>query len=482
MNQKNKLFANIFLCLTGLIISCAAPGAKQRPETPALTDTLPVTAKPLFRDFMGINGHVTFKPALYGQVCRLVRSYHNIDWDVKAVGDTFSIPVTINHINWKEGVYGPWKAAGFETDICLQFLGFGLGSPRYRQLWKGHEQWAYDYGKAMAAYYGPSGQEKLSTSFEIDNEPGNRFDPALFKILFTKMAQGIRAGDPALKIVTPAVAAGMGDDYAMGLDRMYGDQTILPLYDVINIHTYATMEKSATNPNTWNRSFPEDTSLQYLKVIDEAIAWRNREAGGKQIWITEFGYDACTPEAMKRRKDWALKLDWQGASDLQQAQYLVRSFLVFATRDVQRAYLYFYNDEDEASFHAASGLTRNFRPKMSFWAVKQLYQTLGGYRFHRIVKKQEGELYVFEFEKDHDPNSLVWVAWSPTGASTHQKNNYQPHVTNAVLDSLPSLPVKVAAMATADGVTPAVDWKKKDKHSITLAVGESPVYIIMHKK
>jgi hypothetical protein len=80
---------------------------------------------------------------------------------------------------------------------------------------------------------------------------------------------------------------------------------------------------------------------------------------------------------MKRRQDWSLKLDWQGNSDLQQAQYLVRSFFAFAERDVRRAYIYFYDDNDSPSVHGCAGLTRNFVPKMSFWAVKQLYGTAG---------------------------------------------------------------------------------------------------------
>lgn len=472
---RNHLFTAIIFFFATFTVSCAERTPAQ--TDPDTTDSIPGTSRPLFRDFMGLNGHVTLKPDLYKQVCRLLRSYHNISWDVKSPGDAITIPNTINNINWKRDVYGPWKAAGFETDICMQFLGVGLGNPDYKKLWAGHEQWAYDYGRAMAAYYGPSGTEKLCTSVEIDNEPGTRFDPVLFKTLFTKMAEGVRAGDPQMKIVTPAVAV-KADPYSQGLDDLYGDKKILPLYDVINVHTYPTIEKSATSENSWNRSYPEDNSLQYLKVIEAAISWRNKYAKDKEVWVTEFGYDACTPEAMKRRKDWALKLNWQGASDLQQAQYLVRSFLVFATLDIRRAYLYYYNDEDEASFHAASGLTRNFVPKMSFWAVKQLYQTLGDYRFRRVVKKETDSLYVFEFVKGDDSRSLAWVAWSPTGARTHEQKGYQPRVINAELDNLPSLPVSVTAMSTSSGPAKEQTWEKTGDSSIRLPVGESPVYMM----
>lgn len=474
---KKLLFAAVLYCFTSLQTGCAAPETTQHPDT-----TAPKAIKPLFKDFMGINGHVTFRPALHGQASRLVRNYHNINWDANTPGDALHIPVTVNKLNWKNDVYGPWKNAGLETDICLQFRLFGAGTPRYQQLWKGHEQWAYDYGKAMAAYYGPSGKEQLATSLEIDNEPGNRFEPALFQTLFTKMAQGIRKGDPRMKIVTPAVVAGKGDSYSQGLDNFYGDKHILPLYDIINLHTYATMEKTATNENSWHRSFPEDSSLRYLKVIDEAVSWRNQHAPGKEVWITEFGYDACTPAAMKQRKDWALKLNWQGATDLQQAQYLVRSFLAFAVRDVQRAYLYYYNDEDEASFHAASGLTRNFVPKPAFWAVRQLYQTLGEYRFRRVVKQEEGQLYVYEFEDGQHPQSLIWVAWSPTGADTQHKENYQPHTITTRLDQLPGKAIRITRMATAEGPAPAVAWEKAGDNGIRLTINESPAYIIFQKK
>ncbi|HEX9513186.1 MAG TPA: cellulase family glycosylhydrolase [Puia sp.] len=470
----------LFLLAIGFIAAAAfqycAPGTP-----PAVKDTI-ASNKPLFKDFMGINGHFSFKPELYSQVCRLVRNYHNIDWDVKEPGDPLTIPVTTNNVNWKTDVYGPWKQKGFETDICLQFGKFGAGHQDPMDSWKGKEQWTYDYGKSMASFFGPSGAEKLATSFEIDNEPGRRVEPALYRTIFKQMAGGIRAGDPKALILTPAVQARATNDYSQDLGSIYADKDILPLYDVINIHTYSTLPKSATSENTWNRSYPEDPSLIYLKVVDESIAWRNQHANGKKIWITEFGYDACTPGAMQNRKDWALKLNWQGATDLQQAQYLVRSFLAFATRDVDRAYLYFYDDDDEASFHASSGLTRKFQPKMSFWAVKQLYEMLGNYRFHRVVKNEAGNLFVYEFEQGGDKSKKIWVAWSPTGTTTQEKEGYQPREIKVTLNGLPGKPVRVVGMATADGQASEPKWEQTSDTTISLTIGESPTFIVMNQQ
>lgn len=466
-----------------IMLACHKKDAALNPNPPGTDTTLPddtAANKPLMKDFIGINGHFQFKPELYKQVSRVARNYHNLDWDVKKPGDPITLPNTVNGVDWKNDMYLSWKQAGFETDICIQFASFGVGD-NFINYWKGKEQWTYDYGKAMARYFGPSGTEKLATSFEIDNEPGKRVDAATFQTIFKQMTKGIRDGDPKAKILTPTIQARTADDYSQDVRSFYGQAEILPLYDVLNVHTYPTLPQGPGNPNSWNRTYPEDTTVPYLEVAREVINWRNTSAPGKQVWITEFGYDACTPGAMANRKDWFLQLDWQGHTDLQQAQYLVRSFLAFATLDIQRAYLYYFNDEDEPAFHAASGLTRNFVPKMSFYAVKQLYTTLGDYRFARVIKKQYGQVFVYEFRHAADPNNRVWVAWSPTGVKSHEKSGYQPRTATVTLNDLPGGVQGVKAMATTAAGGTDVAWEKKGDKSISVTIGEGPVYISIKK-
>lgn len=77
------------------------------------------------------------------------------------------------------------------------------------------------------------------------------------------------------------------------------------------------------------------------------IDFRDREALRKEVWTTEFGYDSSTAEAMTNREGWAKKLNWEGVTDFRQAQYLIRSFLCFSERNVERAYLYYFNDADK---------------------------------------------------------------------------------------------------------------------------------------
>src|SRR3954466_4973311 len=78
--------------------------------------------RPLMRDFVGINGHtVQFRPALYQPVCRLVRDYHPVQWDLdKNTSELPPFPFAKNRVDWSN-VYGSWVAKGFEVDVCLMF-------------------------------------------------------------------------------------------------------------------------------------------------------------------------------------------------------------------------------------------------------------------------------------------------------------------------------------------------------------------------
>ena len=354
-------------------------------------------SKPLFRDFMGVNGHtVNFRPKLYAETCRLVRDYHGLNWDV---GDEThyvpQFPFARNRVNWQD-LYGSWKQEGFEIDVSIMFGGISA------EQWTDLEKDANAYGISFARFFGPSSELKLVISAEIGNEPGH-YDDATYRKLFESMAQGLREGDPKLKILTCNMTTEKSDKYARSLDSLRGLES---LYDVINIHVYAFVEGWPT----WRRSFPEDPNIDYLKFIENVIAWRDQNAKGKEIWITEFGWDASTKQPPSEG-DFAR---WEDVSDLQQAQYLVRSFLVFSKMDVERAYIYFFDDMDDPHLHGSSGLTRNFEPKPSFYAVAHLYKTMANYRFHKVITEKVDELYIYEFIHEDDPGRRILAIWSPT--------------------------------------------------------------------
>src|SRR4051812_24971294 len=68
----------------------------------AAPTTAPARQPPLMRDFTGLNVHtVQFKPELYAPVCRRLRDYHPVRWDV---GDDPAkptvFPFAANRVHW----------------------------------------------------------------------------------------------------------------------------------------------------------------------------------------------------------------------------------------------------------------------------------------------------------------------------------------------------------------------------------------------
>lgn len=380
---------------------------------------------------------------------KLLRDYHGLDWDI---GDDTSyvprFPMSRNQVNWEE-LYGSWVKAGYTIDVSVML---GNTPPK---AWKDMKKDAFQYGREFAKFFGPSGRN-LVTSVEIGNEPGN-YPDADYRTLFESMAQGFRAGDPRMKVVTCATFASPSGEYHKSLTCVQG---LEPLYDAINVHSYAQVEGWPT----WRRSYPEDPKIPYLKDIQKVIDWRNAKARGKQVWLTEFGWDATTkPNA----KEGTFK-DWVGVTDTQQAQYIVRSFLVFSAMDMDRAYLYWFNDADAPSVHAAAGLTRNYTPKPSFYAVTHLLSSLGEYRFSRMVHAVTGDLYAYEFIHSTDRKRVVWAVWSPTGSN---------RTKDVTLAQLPGKVEKAERMPLAPGNPIPCRWTSPKAGSVRLDIDESPVYL-----
>lgn len=410
-------------------------------------------AKPLMREFIGINGHtVQFKPDLYQPVARLARDYHPVEWDL---GDDTSVlpdfPMAKNKVDWN-AVYGSWSEKNWTIDACLMF------ESKKQEEWKDIESDARNYGKAFATAFGPSGRRKLVESVEIGNEPG-KWNDTDYARMFKSMASGIRSGDPKLKIATCNVTTGKSGDYEKSVECLAGAEQ---LFDVLNIHSYAQLEGWPT----WRRSFPEDPALpKYLKDVEDLCEWRDKHASGKPVWITEFGYDSTT-----QPNDTSGTFEkWQGVSDTRQAQWIVRSFLVFSSLPVERAYLYFFNDEDKASLHASAGITRHFKPKPSYHALAHLQEKLGDCRFVKIVKNDIGKLRIQEYADD--AGKVVWAVWSPSGEDKE---------TTLVLDNLPGKLTEISRMPLNLDESRSLIFGAENG-TLKVTVTESPLYVSFRK-
>jgi serine/threonine-protein kinase ATR len=352
-------------------------------------------------------------------------------------------------VDWAK-VYGSWKQAGYEIDVSLQFESI---KPKD---WKNLAQDARAYGEAFAKAFGPSSELNLVTSVEVGNEPADYSDET-YRTMFENMAKGIRAGDSKMKILTSALLAGKPDQYCKSVNTVKG---LEELYDVLNIHVYSMIEGWPT----WRRVYPEHPTVFYLQALDEMVIWRDTQAPGKEIWVTEFGYDAST----KKPEPKGTFAKWVGSTDTEQAQWLVRSFLIFSSKDIQRAYIYFYDDADKPSFHASSGLTRNFVPKPSYWAVAHLSKTLGDYHFSKIVKQEREEVYAYEYVNPLKPKEPIIVAWRPTDDKKEMTKSFP--VTGTL--------IKAERMPLKEGEADSVSASITDGQ-VDLTLSETPTYLFL---
>ena len=412
-------------------------------------------SRPLMRDFIGINGHtVQFKPDLYRPVCGLVRDYHPVEWDLgKDTSVLPAFPFAKNGVDWSN-VYGSWRERQWSIDACLMFETIN------RDDWKDLDADAKAYGGAFAREFGPSGNRKLVYSVEIGNEPG-KWSDADYTRIFKAMAEGIRAADPKLKIATCNLATGKSGDYEKSVECV---AKFPELFDILTVHSYAQLEAWPT----WRRSFPEDPKLpHYLQDVAALCKWRDAHAPGKPVWITEFGYDSTTkPNATSG--DFA---KWQGVTDEQQAQWLVRSLLVFSALPVERAYVYFFNDDDQPGLHASAGLTRHFQPKPSFHALAHLQRILGDCRFQEIVTNQPGHLRIHQYR--NPAGKIVWAVWSPTGEGKK---------FTTTLENLPGKLTDIQRMPLTGELPTPSPIPASASVNLVAEVDENPLYLIFDKR
>jgi hypothetical protein len=381
------------LLLAALLVGTfyASPGWAQ---TQAGEDT---PSRPLFREFTGLNGHtVNFRPQLYQPVCRIVRDYHPVSWDLK--DDTSTLPewpFAKNRVSW-EKIYRSWHEAGLKISVCLMFDEIKANA------WKDMARDAEAYARSFAENFGPGGRWPYVEWVELGNEPGLYEDPA-YRTIFQAMTKGIREGNPRLKIVTCNVEAGPSDRYWKGADLF---KDLGTAYDVLQIHRYAIAEQWPV----WRRTYPENPAVPYLSSIRDLLHWRDRHAPGKPVWVSEFGWDAST-QTPDPKGEWA---KWVDSSDEEQAMWIVRSYFLFAEMGVDKAFVFFFNDEDEPKLHAASGLTRNYAPKPAYHAVAWMLRSLENYRFSRVIRQSLEEGYVYEFVPEKKGEPRIWALWHAT--------------------------------------------------------------------
>ncbi len=382
---------------------CAALAVLAAGAEPAAVPPPPEGAgarpRPAMKDFMGVCGHFFFDGPTYAPVAGLVRNYHSLNWDLEVAKPYKDppYPFALNRVNWEE-LYGGWRKAGFEIDAC--FMADNIKPAE----WATPAETAYGFGRAFARSFGPSARGLVRT-VELGNEPGEYSDEQ-YTATARAMARGIREGDPGIRIATANLTLGESGRYTKSI-RCYDGW--LDQIDILNVHTYA-MDGEWPNQR---RTYPEDPASGFLKPVRDLLAWRDANAPGKEVWVTEFGWDAHRADGAPLEKGVPIDQRPSTLTRVQQAQFLMRAYLIFARMGVDRACMFWYRDEGaERGLFSACGLISKGVKQPAFYALASLRRNLGGYAFAQALTERTDGTYAYRFAAG--PGRACVAVWSPT--------------------------------------------------------------------
>ncbi len=280
-------------------------------------------------------------------------------------------------------------------------------------------------------------------------------------------AHGVKNADPNAKMVMGGIAY-LTVDYlkAMKFWSDFNRGGDVP-FDVINVHQYSHDGFGQGN-GTIGLS-PEADNFKGL--MKEFVDYRDQYMPGKEVWVTEFGYD-IHPGSIGR----APAIGATSAYDVQ-ADWLIRTYLAAAAAGIDKAAQFMLRDEDTTSaarFQTMGLLTdraSGFQPKLSWYAVYTMKETLTGMRYHDEIASGNPNVMIYRF-KSATGNNGAYVLWSPTSNNT-TVSNYQ-----LTLAGTPTTASKVTMTANdTNGVTSPLTISSG---KVTLNVSERPVYVLVN--
>jgi hypothetical protein len=279
----------------------------------------------------------------------------------------------------------------------------GLGLVRYMENWNEPDKWWKD----RAAYFQPF---ELAAMCSADFD-GHR--QALGRTV------GVKNADPNMKLVMGGLAKPEIEYLkAMKLWAELHRDGDFPA-DVINLHHYSNDVGGQSGRPTTGIS-PEADGLR--ERFERVVQWRNRFLPGKEVWVSEFGYDT-NPQSTQR----APAIGDADAEEVQ-SRWIVRSYLALAAAGVDRVQLFMLRDVNAANpvQYSSSGLTtekgNQHQPKQAWYHVATLRHILCGMRFESEIPSGDATVRIYRFRSAGRPLREVYAVWCPTSNSTEVRN------------------------------------------------------------
>jgi len=244
--------------------------------------------------------------------------------------------------------------------------------------------------------------------------------------------------------------------------------------DVLNVHYYSFGPSASGTTNPMPALSPEDDHVQArMSVIS---AYRDKNLPGKELWLTEFGYDT-DPQSILHAP--ALG---SSSAEVVQGQWIIRYFLAVMAAGFDRAFLFVSTDSCtpgadagtdqscETQFDTAGVTDTNGTTlKTAYYFIATFRSRLATYAWLRPETSSNPGVTVYAF-KQPSSSKGAYVVWSPT--------------SNATVVSDYSLAIPGATTATAvslvDGQMNGTETTLTvAKGTVTLDVSETPAIVLV---
>ncbi len=240
--------------------------------------------------------------------------------------------------------------------------------------------------------------------------------------------------------------------------------------DVVNVHYYSFGPDAAGTAMPRPAVSPEDDHVK--DAMSRLRAYRDANLPGKELWLTEFGYDT-DPQSVLH----APALGPNSAA-IVQGQWLVRYYLAVLAAGFDRAFLFVSRDGCSAGDASCStqfdtsGIATvkgQWKPKAAYYFIATLRNRLASFAWRGEVPSANPNVAIHAF-RDTLSSKGAYVVWSPTSNATVVRGFALPigTATQATAVSLTdqSLTGTEATLAPAAG-------------TVSLDVSETPVIVLV---
>ena len=401
-----------------------------------------VATGPLVGDFLGLNGFIDDDPAKLAAVGN-VREYH--DWSWNEGNGAAGYPGYPNNQLSFTNVAGAWDfdayyaalgQAGVTPFPCIEgsvnFLGSAMppvsagADVTLAASYVAHASFLYQYAARYGAKAVPTANLKLASGqaartglgllryYEDGNEPDANWVNADGSPVFSPAAAaamssadydgdqgrlggtfGVKSADPAAKLVLAGLAgAGASSDWLTNVtslprrDAHLGDRAPrrqLPRRRPQRARLLLRARSVRDQEPAPRRSRPRRAASR--RRWRRVVAYRDQHLPGKEVWLTEFGYDTDPGSR--------LRAPAIGGADAQavQGQWLVRTFLALLGSGIDRAFLFVSRDNctgsasacpsNDVQFSTSGVLTQkgDEQPKTAWYYLATVRARLGAMRY-----------------------------------------------------------------------------------------------------